>query len=66
MVRLSKGNVNEPNCSSCFITVEVWIVIVEVGEDCGDNERNTFAVGAGSGFEVNAKGLVWVESVTSQ
>ena len=40
-------------------------MIVEVGEDCGDNERNTFAVGAGASFEVNTKGLVWVESVTS-
>jgi hypothetical protein len=60
-VRLSEGYVDEPDCSSCFIAVEIWIVIVEVSEDRGDDKGNTFAVGAGAGFEVDAKRLVWVE-----
>ena len=61
MVRLGERDVDEPDSASCFIAVEIWIVVVEIGEDCSDDKGDTFAVGAGSGFEVDAKGLIWTE-----
>lgn len=61
MVRGGERDVEEPDCASCFVAVEVWIVVVKVGEDCGDDKGDAFAVGSGASFEVNAKGLVWME-----
>lgn len=60
-MRLGEGDVDKPDCPSRFIAIEVWIVVVEIGEDCSDDKGNAFTVGAGAGFKVDAKGLVWVE-----
>jgi hypothetical protein len=44
IVCLRQGNIDKPDTTACFIALEIGVVVVQEGQNRGNNDGDAFAV----------------------
>ena len=57
MVGRCEWDVNKPNCAARFITIQIRVVIIQVSQDSGYDERNSLSVCSGPSLEIYTESL---------